>query len=239
MKILIADDEPDTLLTYQIALKARNHEVVITGNGKECLQIYNQELLKMQSAAIITERNDIAIFDDVRRYSPFDVVILDHLMPVIGGMEVAKEILDRNPNQHIVFVSAYVKETLEESVKHLPRPVQLLEKPLEIHTFIDKVEEGQSGIKLPRKLITNSTIRDKIDIVASILELAMSPTSIISKYTVSYIVNLSYPHLKEYLNLLLDNNLLYFQNSKFKITEKGISFLDLYNKIRELLSPSD
>jgi two-component system cell cycle response regulator CpdR len=228
MKILIADDEPDTLLTYQIALKARNHEVVITGNGKECLQIYNQELLKMQSAAIITER-----------YSPFDVVILDHLMPVIGGMEVAKEILDRNPNQRIVFVSAYVKETLEESVKHLPRPVQLLEKPLEIHTFIDKVEEGQSGIKLPRKLITNSTIRDKIDIVASILELAMSPTSIISKYTVSYIVNLSYPHLKEYLNLLLDNNLLYFQNSKFKITEKGISFLDLYNKIRELLSPSD
>jgi two-component system cell cycle response regulator CpdR len=239
MKILIADDEPDTLVTYQIALKARNHDVVITRDGKECLQIYNQELLKTQSTAIITEMNDIGIFDDVRRYLPFDVVILDHLMPIIGGMEVAKEILDKNPNQRIVFVSAYVKETLEESVKYLLQPVELIEKPLEIRTFVDKIEKSHHGSKPHTKLITNSIIRDKIDIVASILELAMSPTSIISKYTVSYIVNLSYPHLKEYLNLLLDNNLLYFQNSKFKITDKGISFLDLYNKIRELLSSSD
>jgi hypothetical protein len=46
-------------------------------------------------------------------------------------MEVAKEILTVNPHQRIIFVSAYVKETLEESVKQLRQAVELMQKPFE------------------------------------------------------------------------------------------------------------
>ena len=44
-------------------------------------------------------------------------------------MEVAKEILAVNPHQRIIFASAYVKETLEDSIKQLNQPVELLQKP--------------------------------------------------------------------------------------------------------------
>jgi two-component system cell cycle response regulator CpdR len=237
MKILIAEDESDTLVTYQLALKARNHDVILARNGKECLQFYNQELLKKKFEPI-NEMNDKSVFNNVKGYKPFDVVILDHLMPIISGMEVAKEILDKNPNQRIVFVSAYIKETLEESVKCLPQPVELIEKPLQIHTFIEKIEKSYSKARPYPKLITNLEVRDQIDIIGSILELAASPTSM-SKYTIAHSANLSYPRLKKYLDLLLDYNLLlYSQNSGFKITEKGLSFLDSYNKLRALLYSS-
>lgn len=57
--------------------------------------------------------------------SPFDVVVLDYKMPDKNGMEVAKEILRINPHQRIMFASAYVIETLKDSVKELSRVVEL------------------------------------------------------------------------------------------------------------------
>ena len=53
--------------------------------------------------------------------SSFDVVILDYKMPKRDGLEVAKEILEVNPEQWIIFTSAYVKKMLEESVEGLKR----------------------------------------------------------------------------------------------------------------------
>jgi len=44
--------------------------------------------------------------------SSYDVVILDYKMPGVNGMDVAKEIFKINPNQRIIFASAYVEETL-------------------------------------------------------------------------------------------------------------------------------
>ena len=43
--------------------------------------------------------------------SPFDVVVLDYKMPGKDGMEVAKEILTINPDQRIIFASAYVRDS--------------------------------------------------------------------------------------------------------------------------------
>jgi CheY-like chemotaxis protein len=51
-------------------------------------------------------------------------------MPGMNSMNVAKEILAVNPHQRIIFASAYVKETLQESVKQLKQIVELMQKPL-------------------------------------------------------------------------------------------------------------
>jgi len=84
-------------------------------------------------------------------YTPHrhDVVVLDYRMPKKDGMEVAKEIFDLNPNQRIIFASAYVRDTLEESVKQLNRVVELLQKPFTPDTLIDTIEdrEAYEGLK--------------------------------------------------------------------------------------------
>ncbi len=57
------------------------------------------------------------------------------------------------------------------------------------------------------------------------------------KTKIMYIAYLSYNQLKEYLSLLIENNLLeYHGGSKiFRTTEKGLKFIKIYNEIGELL----
>ncbi len=173
MKILIAEDEPDIWKPYKIALEARNHKVVVTENGEECLEIYQQELLdqtKSSSSSLsskktittpITNNNDNNnTSPTLLPLPPFDVVVLDYRMPKRDGMEVAKEIRELNPHQRIIFASAYVKETLEDSVKQLKQVVELMQKPFEADALVDTIEDKEvyQGLK---KLMINVRQMDK------------------------------------------------------------------------------
>lgn len=146
MRVLIAEDEPDICSTYKVALQSRNHEAVIAYDGDECIDIYKKEFLA-------TQRNDH------HSYSPFDAVVLDYRIPRKDGLQIAKEILELNPDQRIIFASAYVKETLEDSVKELKRVVELMQKPFDADIIVDTIEdkEAQDGVKI---LMRN--LRDKI-----------------------------------------------------------------------------
>jgi predicted transcriptional regulator len=52
-----------------------------------------------------------------------------------------------------------------------------------------------------------------------------------------YTAFLSYNQLKEYLTILIENNLVeYLDGTKtFKTTEKGLNFLKMHNEMAELL----
>ena len=134
MKILIAEDDRDIALVYRVALQNRNHHVVITDNGEDCLTIYREELKNFISRMGCLDKN---------KQHVFDVVILDYKMPRLNGIEVAKEIIRINPKQRIIIVSAYVKETFFLSVKELGHRVELVQKPFNIDTLIDRVESKQ------------------------------------------------------------------------------------------------
>lgn len=129
MKVLIAEDDPNTVKPYQVALDARGHKVLVTDNGEDCLKIYREESSRHSPS------------DDSP--APFDAVLLDYRMPKKDGMEVAKEILELNPNQRIIFASAYVKDTLVDSVKQLRRAVELMQKPFKIEALIDTLEDKE------------------------------------------------------------------------------------------------
>lgn len=90
--------------------------------------------------------------------SPFDAIVLDYKMPGKDGMEVAREILDLNPDQRIIFASAYVEETLENSVKQLKRVVELLQKPFAMQDFVDTIEDKQAYKELKRIMINIRSI---------------------------------------------------------------------------------
>jgi CheY-like chemotaxis protein len=132
MKVLIAEDDIDTAASYKMAIEERNHRAVITDNGEDCLKVYQEELQKVSSKT-----------DPTQHIQPFDAVILDYKMPKINGMEVAKEILAVNPHQRIIFASAYVKETLEESIKELKQVVELMQKPFGEDALIDTIEDKE------------------------------------------------------------------------------------------------
>ena len=140
MKLLIAEDDEDIALIYKKGLDMKNYTVVIARNGEDCLKIYNEELHKIKFDN--TKANQL-YNNSLANNPPFDIVILDYRIPKINGLEVAKEILSINPHQRIIFASAYVKDTLEESIKCLSYVVELIQKPFSLKELVNTVEDNE------------------------------------------------------------------------------------------------
>jgi predicted transcriptional regulator len=78
--------------------------------------------------------------------------------------------------------------------------------------------------------------RSRTEIVAMILE-ATNGGGGETKTKIMYFAFLSFNQLKEYLSLLIENNLIEYLDGtkKFKTTEKGLFFLKMHNELGELL----
>ena len=76
--------------------------------------------------------------------------------------------------------------------------------------------------------------RDRIDIISQILEAANGG---ITKTKVMYKAFLSYTQMNENLTALIEKDLLrYDENTRiFRTTEKGLRFLDIYNRISAMI----
>ncbi len=78
--------------------------------------------------------------------------------------------------------------------------------------------------------------RSRTDITAQILEAANGG---VTKTKIMYRAFLSYAQLKEYLTVLVANDLIQYLEGEqiYKTTEKGNRFLALYNRIGEFVLP--
>ena len=76
--------------------------------------------------------------------------------------------------------------------------------------------------------------RSRTEIVAMILEAANGGAT---KTKIMYKAFLSYAQLREYLSVLIENNLLEYLDGTqtYKTTEKGLNLLRMHNEIGELL----
>jgi predicted transcriptional regulator len=76
--------------------------------------------------------------------------------------------------------------------------------------------------------------RSRTEIVSMILDAANGGAT---KTRIMYKAFLSYAQLKEYLSVLIENNLLeYLEGSQvYKTTDKGFNLLKMHNEIGELL----
>ena len=76
--------------------------------------------------------------------------------------------------------------------------------------------------------------RSRTEIVGNILDAANGRAT---KTKIMYKAFLSFVQLKEYISVLIDNNLIeYLEGThEFKTTEKGLMYLKMYQEIGELL----
>ena len=65
-KVLIADDEPNIVASLEFLMKQKGYEVRVVDNGKDAL-------------------------DAIASFTP-DLVLLDVMMPAVGGYEVAQQV---------------------------------------------------------------------------------------------------------------------------------------------------
>lgn len=122
LNILIAEDNDFTTMQYNRVLEKCGHSIVITKNGEDCIQKFIEEKKKSESGI-----------------EPFDVVLLDQSMPKKNGKEVADEILKNNPNQRIIFASAYALGTNKEISEEFKQSVEFLQKPFSLSKLVRQV----------------------------------------------------------------------------------------------------
>ena len=78
--------------------------------------------------------------------------------------------------------------------------------------------------------------RSRTDITSQILEAANGGST---KTKIMYKAFLSYAQLKEYLAVLVENNLLIFdqKTQTYQTSDKGHRFLKIYNQMAEFVQP--
>ena len=78
--------------------------------------------------------------------------------------------------------------------------------------------------------------RSRTEIVEMILQTARSGAT---KTKIMYKAYLSYTQVKEYLSFLLENGLIKYEEGTqiYRITEKGLHFLQVYSEISDLVIP--
>jgi two-component system, cell cycle response regulator CpdR len=138
LKILVAEDSPSIAMLYKKSLEKRGHIVIVTDNGLKCLYQYTDDYK--------------ARGDDKRKTSFYDLVILDHKMPRMEGTDVAKEIIEMNPKQRILFVTGHVKEMMK-GVRKIGEKIELIQKPFPVDAMIRQVEG--INVRWRQKMIKN------------------------------------------------------------------------------------
>jgi len=116
--VLIVDDEMFIVELYRDILQLRGYKVVGTAfDGEEALRKYN-----------------------IANDKP-DVIIMDHRMPVMNGVQATREIMKMNPKQKVIFVSA---DVLVEKEARDAGAVEFLPKPFRMDDLIEKMKRISS-----------------------------------------------------------------------------------------------
>ncbi|MFZ3168683.1 MAG: response regulator [Candidatus Methanoperedens sp.] len=113
-KVLVVDDEPDTLELVKLVLESGGFEAILANNGKEAL------------AQIATVRPDL--------------VLLDIMMPDMDGWDVFRKMKERDPGIPIAILTAKAQNIDKLLGLHVLKADDYITKPFGKNELISKVK---------------------------------------------------------------------------------------------------
>ncbi|WP_194851868.1 response regulator transcription factor [Nonlabens antarcticus] len=125
IKVLLAEDEPSLAMIVKESLETRDLQVTLCENGKIALESFKK--------------------------SEFDILVLDVMMPLLDGFELAKKIRQQNETIPIIFLTA---KSQTEDVLHgfhiggndyIKKPFSMEELIVRIHNLLDRKNTQQSA----------------------------------------------------------------------------------------------
>ena len=116
-KVLIVDDEKDFLEIMAERMEARGMDVSTATSAEDALAMVRSE--------------------------PYDVVIMDFMMPEMDGFKALKLFKETKPEVQIIFLTANVPE--EKCIEAIELgAMDIIEKPADLTHLTQKIEEAKS-----------------------------------------------------------------------------------------------
>lgn len=130
-KVLLVDDEVDFLNALAERMRNRGMEVATSASGVEALQQVEKE--------------------------PYDVIILDLLMPGIDGLEALKILKAKRPELQVILLTGHA--TIEKGIEAMKLgAMDFLEKPADLNQLTEKIKKAQAK----KMLIVEKQTEEKI-----------------------------------------------------------------------------
>jgi len=114
-KVLVVDDEPDTLELIKLVLESAGFEAILVNNGMEALAKIDAEKL--------------------------DLVLLDIMMPDMDGWDVFRKIKERNTTIPIAILTAKAQNIDKLLGLHVLKADDYITKPFGKNELIGKVRK--------------------------------------------------------------------------------------------------
>ena len=120
-RVLLVDDEEEFVSALSERLMLRGIEVDSALNGEEALALMGEKV--------------------------FEVVILDVMMPGLGGLEVLKQIKSTHPNTQVILLTGH--GSTREGIEGMRLGAfDYLIKPVDIEEMLEKMKEAAKTVHL-------------------------------------------------------------------------------------------
>ncbi|QPJ64577.1 MAG: response regulator [Candidatus Nitrohelix vancouverensis] len=119
-KILLADDTPMNLTLATKLLTRRGHQVNTSVNGLEAFELFQKE--------------------------PFDLILMDVQMPVMGGVEATQKIREyektNTPGKRMPIIALTANDSESDREEYLRSGMDgVITKPLNIKTIVQEIKD--------------------------------------------------------------------------------------------------
>ncbi len=118
LRVLLVEDEASIRLLIGRMLRSIGSDVTPAADGREAWRLYST------------------------RERPYDLVLADVVMPILGGGELAARVLGETPDQAVILMSAMPPETLAAELALVPA-VPFLPKPFTLEQLVAAVARTQ------------------------------------------------------------------------------------------------
>jgi len=120
--ILLADDEAHIRTTGKEVLESLGYEVLLAKDGQEAVDIF------------------------AKHFKRVEVVVMDVVMPNLGGVEAVQQMMALRPNLNVIYATGYdLEEALPESV--LASGIPVLAKPYDVKLLSQEIAKAISNSK--------------------------------------------------------------------------------------------
>ena len=112
---------------------------ILLVDDDELIRASTPALLEQLGHTVVVAEDGFSALETLRSMGPFDLVILDHNMPGMTGIQTLGRIKKRDPNQAVIVATGYRDQTFEAGLDRWPE-IPVLAKPYSLRDLVNKLE---------------------------------------------------------------------------------------------------